>query len=295
MRRRAVRGGDRPRAHHGLQLLALLQARLDHGVHAAENFTLLQRRRQPDRIQVQPRGHRPPVLPRLRDRAVRARHATGRSAEMVAINVRCLDGVDPSRAAAHPCSTARAARETSMPASHFPRRLCRDVRPDRRRQGPPRRHRADRRGRAGLHHLRRGGEVRRRQGDPRRHGPEPDRPRRGRRRHRHHQRADHRPLGHRQGRHRHQGRQDRRHRQGRQPGRPAGRRHHRRPRHRGDRRRGQDHHRRRPRHAHPLHLPAADRRGADVGRDHHARRRHRPGDRHQRHHLHARARGTSAA
>ncbi len=49
--------------------------------------------------------------------------------------------------------------------------------------------------------LRRGGEVRRRQGDPRRHGPEPADVE-GRRRHRHHQRADRRPLGHRQGRHR---------------------------------------------------------------------------------------------
>ena len=39
---------------------------------------------------------------------------------------------------------------------------------------------------------------------------------------------------------------------------------------------------------HPLHLPAADRGGADVRRHHDARRRHRPGDRHQRHHLHAR-------
>jgi urease subunit alpha len=46
-------------------------------------------------------------------------------------------------------------------------------RPDRRRQGPPCRHRALHRGREGLHHLWRGGEVRRRQGDPRRHGPEP--------------------------------------------------------------------------------------------------------------------------
>ena len=54
-----------------------------------------------------------------------------------------------------------------------------------------------------LHHLWRGGEVRRRQGDPRRHGPEPDHPRRRRRRHGHHQRADHRPLGDRQGRYRH--------------------------------------------------------------------------------------------
>jgi urease subunit alpha len=41
-----------------------------------------------------------------------------------------------------------------------------------------------------------------------------------------------------------------------------------------------DRHRRRHRHPHPLHLPAADRRGADVRRHHHARRRHRPGHRH---------------
>ena len=170
----------------------------------------------------------------------------------------------------------------------FPRRLCRHVRPDHRRQGPPCRYRSRHRGREGLHHLWRGGEVRRRQGHPRRHGPVAVLARRGRRRHRHHQRADRRPLGHRQGRRRHQGRQDRRHRQGRQSRRPARRRHHHRPGHRGDRRRGQDPHRRRPRHPHPFHRPAADRRGALFRRHHHARRRHRPGDRHQRHHLHAR-------
>ena len=56
---------------------------------------------------------------------------------------------------------------------NFPRRLRRYVRPDHRRQGAARRHRARRRGREGLHHLWRGGEVRRRQGDPRRHGAEP--------------------------------------------------------------------------------------------------------------------------
>ncbi len=50
--------------------------------------------------------------------------------------------------------------------------------------------------------VRRGGEVRRRQGDPRRHGPVPAQPGGGRGRHRHHQRADRRPLGHRQGRRR---------------------------------------------------------------------------------------------
>ena len=53
------------------------------------------------------------------------------------------------------------------------RRLCRHVRPDDGRPGPARRHRPRHRGRAGLHHLWRGGEVRRRQGDPRRHGAEP--------------------------------------------------------------------------------------------------------------------------
>ena len=92
--------------------------------------------------------------------------------------------------------------------------------------------------------------------------------RQGRRRHRHHQRADPRPLGHRQGRHRHQGRPHRQDRQGRQSRHPAGRRHHRRPGHRGHRRRGQDPHRRRLRQPHPLHLPAADRGRADVRHDH---------------------------
>ena len=63
--------------------------------------------------------------------------------------------------------------------------------------------------------------------------------------------------------------------------------------HRGHRRRGADPHRGRHRQPHPLHLPAAGRRGA--GQRHHLvdRRRHRPGHRHQRHHLHARAPGTS--
>ena len=45
--------------------------------------------------------------------------------------------------------------------------------------------------------------------------------------------------------------------------------------------------------AHPLHLPAADRRGADERRHDDARRRHRPGHRHLRDDLHAGARGTS--
>ena len=79
-----------------------------------------------------------------------------------------------------------------------------------------------------------------------------------------------------------------RHRQGRQPRHPARRRHHHRPGHRGHRRRGQDPHRRRHRRAYPLHLPAADRRGADVRRDDDGGRRHRPGGRHLGHHLHAR-------
>jgi urease subunit alpha len=39
--------------------------------------------------------------------------------------------------------------------------------------------------------------------------------------------------------------------------------------------------------AHPLHLPAADRGGADERRHHHDRRRHGAGHGHQRHHLHA--------
>ena len=99
----------------------------------------------------------------------------------------------------------------------------------------------------------------------------------GRRRHRHHQRADPRPLGHRQSRRRHQGRPHRRDRQGRQSRHPARRDHRHRPRHRGHRRRRQDPHRRRLRHPHPFHLPAAGRRGADVRRHLDARRRHRPG------------------
>ena len=114
--------------------------------------------------------------------------------------------------------------------------------------------------------LRRGGEVRRRQGDPRRHGPIADHQPAGRGRHRHHQCADPRSLGHRQSRCRPQGRQDLRHRQGRQSRHPARRHHHHRARHRGDRRRRQDPHRRRLRHPHPFHLPAAGRRSADVGR-----------------------------
>ena len=70
-------------------------------------------------------------------------------------------------------------------------------RPDGRRQGAARRYRTHHRGREGLHHLWRGGEIRRRQGDPRRHGPEPGDARGGRGRHRHHQCADRRSLGHR--------------------------------------------------------------------------------------------------
>ena len=94
-------------------------------------------------------------------------------------------------------------------------------------------------------------------------------------------------TGHLQGRYRPEGRPHRGDRQGRQSRHAARRHHHRRPRHRGDRRRGQDPHRRRHGRAYPLHLPAADRGGADVGRHHHARRRHRAGARHARHHLHA--------
>src|SRR5262245_64917198 len=49
-------------------------------------------------------------------------------------------------------------------------RLCADVRPHGRRQGAPRGYRPRHRGGEGLHHLRRGGEVRRRESHPRRHG-----------------------------------------------------------------------------------------------------------------------------
>ena len=109
----------------------------------------------------------------------------------------------------------------------------------------------------------------------------------GRRRHRDHQRADRRSLGHRQGRRRDQGRHDRRDRQGRQSGHPARRRHHHRPGHRRDRRRGQDPHRRRLRQPHPFHLPAADRARADERRHDDARRRHRAVARHLCDDLHA--------
>ena len=57
--------------------------------------------------------------------------------------------------------------------------------------------------------------------------------------------------------------------------------------HGSDCRRGPDRHRRRHRHAHSFHLPAADRRSADVGRDDHDWRRHRSGDGHLRHDVHA--------
>ena len=136
--------------------------------------------------------------------------------------------------------------------------------------------------------LRRGGEIRRRQGDPRRHGAVAGHQQAGRGRHRHHQCADRRPLGHRQGRRRDQGRHDQRHRQGRQSGYPARRDHRDRPRHRRHRGRRQDPHRRRLRQPHPFHLPAADRACADVRRHLDAGRRHRPVARHLRHHLHAR-------
>ncbi len=169
----------------------------------------------------------------------------------------------------------------------FPPSLCRHVRPHRWRQGAPGRHRPVDRSRKRLHHLWRRGEVRRRQGDPRRHGPEPAVRRRGGR-YPDHQRADPRPLGHRQGRRGPQGRPHRRHRQGRQPGHSARRDHRDRRQHRSDRRRRHDPHRRRHRLAYSLHLPAADRRGADERRDHHDRRRHGSGHRHQRHHGDAR-------
>ena len=114
--------------------------------------------------------------------------------------------------------------ETAHADQDLALRLCRHVRPHHRRPRAARRHRSHHRGREGLHHLRRGGEVRRRQGDPRRHGPEPGHQPAGRGRHRHHQCADPRPLGHRQGRCRPQGRPHRRHRQGRQSRHPARRR-----------------------------------------------------------------------
>ena len=86
-----------------------------------------------------------------------------------------------------------------------------------------------------------------------------------------------------------EGRAHQRHRQGRQPGHPAERDDRHRPRHGSDRGRGQDPHRRRLRLAHPFHLPAADRRRADVGPHHDARRRHRTRRGHQGDDLHARA------
>ena len=102
-------------------------------------------------------------------------------------------------AASRPCA---AAERHAHAHPHLPRRLRRHVRPDDGRPRPPRRHRPLHRGRARPHHLRRGGQVRRRQGDPRRHGPVPGGRARGRRRHRHHQRADPRLDRHQQGRRR---------------------------------------------------------------------------------------------
>ena len=52
---------------------------------------------------------------------------------------------------------------------------------------------------------------------------------------------------------------------------------------------GHDRHRRRRRRAHPLHLSATDRRGADVRRHDDDRRRHRTGDRHGGDDVHARS------
>ena len=167
------------------------------------------------------------------------------------------------------------------------RRLCRHVRPDQRRPRAACRHRPHHRGGEGFHHLWRGGEVRRRQGDPRRHGAIAGHQPAGRGRHRDHQRGHPRSLGHREGRRRDQGRQDPFDRQGRQSGHPAERDHRHRPRHRRDRGRGKDPHGGRLRQPHPFHLPAADRRCADVRRHHAARRRHRAVARHLRHHLHA--------
>ncbi len=116
----------------------------------------------------------------------------------------------PTKAAASCTVFAATSWAGSTDGPHHPPRLCRHVRPHRRRPRAPGRHRIDRRGRARPDHLRRGSEVRRRQGDPRRHGPVAALAGGGRGRHRHHQRADHRPLGHRQGRCRHHQRPHRR-------------------------------------------------------------------------------------
>ena len=89
-------------------------------------------------------------------------------------------------------------------------------------------------------------------------------------------------TGHRQMRSRDQGRTDRAARQGGQPGHPARRRHRHRPGHRDHRRRRHARHGGRHRLAHPLHLPAADRRRAGVGRHDDDRRRHGPRHRHVR-------------
>ena len=182
-----------------------------------------------------------------------------------------------------PCLLLRAVSLHDAPFPQFPpadlaapRPLRRDVRADERRPAAARRHRARHRGREGFHHLWRGGEVRRRQGDPRRHGAGADHARERRRRYGHHQRRHPRSLGDREGRRGPQGRAHPCIGKAGNPGHPAGRHHHRRAGDGSDRRRGQDPHRRRLRHAHPFHLPAADRGGADVGRDLDAGRRHRP-------------------
>ena len=65
--------------------------------------------------------------------------------------------------------------------------------------------------------------------------------------------------------------------------------------HRDHRRRRHDRHRRRHRRAHPLHLPAADRGGADVGRHDDDRRRHRARRPARSRPPARRARGTSTA
>ena len=79
----------------------------------------------------------------------------------------------------------------------------------------------------------------------------------------------------------------RRHRQSGQSRHPARRDYRDRRRDRDHRGRGHDRHAGRHRHAYPFHLPAANRRSADVGRHDHARRRHRARDRNLCDDLHA--------
>ena len=179
----------------------------------------------------------------------------------------------------------------------LPQGLREEIRADDRRPHPAGRQRADHRDREGLHRLRRGVDLRRREVDPRRAGPvpprradEPSALRPGR-----HQRGDHRPLGDRQGGHRHPGGPDRRRRQVGQPADPGGRRSPAGDRagHRDHRGRGPDRGGGRRRHAHPLHLPPADRDGDRLGDHDPDRRRHRLGHGDVGDDLHARRRGTS--